>query len=254
MKTPVPRPILLIALSGSLVAAAMAASDAYVVDVDALEPGQILGMAANVTEPDSDDLDGWPDVRPVLPAETELGDEQITALRDAGVKRVRVTDFQWSQWKWKWAFLAGCAGMLASGLMLRAGAKQAAAAAATPDGADAAGPEPAAAAVTLLASDASQLRAETAGRSDDESRHRIIEAIDAIRRGPLADVHRTMDGLKQHARGYTHYAEVIIPLSAGERALHRSWSSAVDGDAAEARTALDRAVEMLEEASNAAGE
>lgn len=54
-----------------------------------------------------------------------------------------------------------------------------------------------------------------------------------------------------HTWGSQAYADVMSPLSAGERYLNRAWSTAVDGYIDEAHTSLERAQTQLEAAMQA---
>lgn len=223
-----------------------------VLAIDEIAAGQTLGMDAHAVvevKPEQRESLDLGSETVVLRLIAEEGDVISNELRDRlieeGVDRVRVTDFRWSQWPERWWFTLGCAVMLGCGVDLRLRSR------ARPKAAEsegAGGYAEARGALSALRDEIRGLNEEAESLGDDEAMGRVIVVIDGVRRGALAVVHRTLAGFKSHERGYAKYAEIVLPMSAGERALHRAWSAAVDEDVAEARESLGRAVAMLEEA------
>ncbi len=78
---------------------------------------------------------------------------------------------------------------------------------------------------------------------------KIVERID----DELADDLRAFaDGRESIVAefGLDCFADVMTNFAAGERAINRAWSAAADGYVDEAKTCIDRAANLLQEASN----
>ncbi|MCA9311493.1 MAG: hypothetical protein KDA21_09835 [Phycisphaerales bacterium] len=258
-----------------------------------LQPGQVLGMDAEVlwTEQDGDDL--YRHTRTIVPAGTVvssavierlrtgideeleatlkaagieevvigeirsdgLGDSLRTRLEEAGVDtdtlaiidrggvdHVRVNDFRFAQWEWKWWFVIGCVGMLAAALLARKAAPKGGAS-------EEAG--------YTYESTSQHLKemlemletawADAQAASPGEARCRVIvHHLDQVRAGPQFEVNEGLGAFKTRG-GYAQYARIVDSFAYGERQVHRAWSAAVDEIEDEAMLSLQRAIGTLRE-------
>ena len=172
--------------------------------------------------------------------EAGVDGETLAILDTGGVDRVRVTDFRFSQWEWKWWFVLGCAGMLAAALLARKTAPRGGAS-------EEAG--------YTYESTSQHLRdmlamlevawADAQQATTPEGRCRtIVHHLDQVRAGPQFEVNEGLGAFKTKS-GYAHYARIVDAFAFGERQVHRAWSAAVDEVEEEAMLALSRAIAIL---------
>ena len=176
----------------------------------------------------------------------------IDAATDAGilsniepVSSVRVNDFRFEQWQWKWWFVIGCVGMLVAAMLARKTAPKGGAS-------EEAGYtyESTAAHLREVADglQATWDAAQAAGSPEDRCRE-IVKHLDDIKAGPLFETTEGLGAFKTRS-GYGHYANIVDGFAYGERQLYRAWSSAVDGVQDEAMICLQRSMQAMQAAAD----
>ncbi|MEM9084028.1 MAG: hypothetical protein AAGB34_10575, partial [Planctomycetota bacterium] len=215
-----------------------------------LTPGQTIAMPAQVQKASEE----WNDPqRPEYDTLAAKGDVVtnglIESFQEASITSVRVTDFRFSQWMWRWYFVLGCAGMLASAMTMRTFARRAAKAATAGESTVLVTYDIATDRLRALATELETVRA---GASLDDLAATIIKPLDVVQAGTLFELLEGLSGFQRSEHAYARYAEILEPLAAGERAIYRAWSSAVDEQGQESIESLDRAVTLVNYALDAA--
>lgn len=250
----------------SLICGALAASTAYLAPLslpdDALigltlgapagaQPVEVKRDAATSSTPKTGEelLAEREAVRPILNAGAEITAESLAALRDGGVKQVKVKSFSFARWKYGWVFGLSVLGLLVGAAMLRREAKAAGLA-----DAGAAGKSKIPDAIESLRAareGISQLRSEIATvEGADHSRKRlamIVKHVTAIQEGPLTDFIASRPRLIA-TKGLSGYAAVMDKFAGAERQVNRAWSAAADGYLEESEVCLATSEPLLVEA------
>lgn len=178
---------------------------------------------------------------PVL-EEAGVTEKVIDQLKRGGVDHVRVNDFRFEQWQWKWWFLVGCAGMLVAAMLARKTAPKGGAS------------EEAGYTYESSSEHMREMLAmlETAWNEaqlapDSEQRCLVVvRHLDLVKAGPQFEVNEGLGAFKTRA-GYAHYAKIVDSFAYGERQVHRAWAAAVDGVEDEAMLSLSRAIDTMRE-------
>ncbi|TVQ62877.1 MAG: hypothetical protein EA378_03435 [Phycisphaerales bacterium] len=224
-----------------LAVGALAASTAYLAPLS-LPDDRLVGLELSASAGADDEGEA------IVPAEadgeaTVLTADHLAALRDAGVRYVRVSEFAMGRWAYWWAFLIAAVVLgLGAGLMRQDAKAQAERAGASGDGGERAGsPE------SLLASLRGAVVAlRTPERAEPEAIvDRLGEALSTYAAG-FVDTRSEL--IARHGLG--GYAEVMDAFAAAERTMNRAWSAAADGVRDEAWICLDRASAQIEHAES----
>ena len=199
----------------------------------------------DASAPDERESLGIDPREPIANAGEVLDAALIEELRVAGTPRVRVTEFSFSRWPGKWAFLGSAAGLLAGALMLR---QQGKAPAAAGDAAQTLGAGPALDRCEEMLA-ALRERLGTAG-PDDADLHAITKSLGEIQAGPIAAFIADRPAIIARI-GLAGYARTMDRFAAFERSVNRGWSAATDGAAEESLACIDRAPALLTQARDA---
>jgi hypothetical protein len=179
---------------------------------------------------------------PAFPAGTPLTAETLQAMRDAGVTRVKVLDFNWNRWTHKWHFVASVVGLIAGAFLTKFTNKRdlEAANAATPP------EETPEYALTAASEETKALVEELPGMANDHDRlHAIINRLGELQQTHLTAYPAARDRLIA-AHGLGGYAQRMDAFAAADRNINRAWSAAADGHLPEALESLENAHEILE--------
>ena len=177
---------------------------------------------------------------PFVAAGTELTPEVQARLRAAGVRRVRVKEFDAGRWQHAWLFVLAVASLVAGSVLVRRDAARAlrrrqAGEVGRPQG------TPQAAVAEIIAA-ARDLQRDLPAMSADADRARAI--IERVGRVQAVLALRVVEGrdVLVGTLGMAGFAELMDAFSRLERALNRAWSAAADGVLDEAQRCIDEAV------------
>ncbi len=180
---------------------------------------------------------------PAFPAGTPLTADNLQAMRDAGVTRVKVLDFSWNRWTHKWQFVISVVGLLVGAFLTKLANKRALAIAAaeTPEN------ETPEYALTAARDETRALTADLPTLPDDDARLRaIVERLGELQQTHLVAYPAARDRLiARHGLG--GYAQRMDAFASAERNINRAWSAAADGHLFEAMDSLDNAREVLDD-------
>ena len=224
---------------GSLAVAALAAATGYLAALQA-DDEILVGLTLAAPAGKADRSDG--DAEPIAKKDQKITAGLLAELRLAGVRNIRVKEFDVRLWRGKWFFFLSVAGLLLGAFLTRAGERPRGVSETAESRTDS--PQ-----YTLKAMQAAidELRTELAGTSDHSGR------LDAIVR-QVGEVQKTHVAAFVEARaelistlGLAGYAALMDSFAAAERKLNRAWSAAVDKAYEEAVACLDEVASLLEE-------
>lgn len=154
---------------------------------------------------------------PAFPTGTPLTAENLQAMRDAGVTRVKVLDFSWSRWTHKWQFVAAVLGLIAGAVLTKIANKRdlKSAADATPV------EETPAFALAAARDETNALVQNLPDLSSDKARlHAIVERLGELQQTHLAAYPAARDRLiADHGLG--GYAQRMDAFAAADRRINR---------------------------------
>lgn len=181
---------------------------------------------------------------PAFPAGTPLTADTLRAMRDAGVTRVKVLDFNWNRWTHRWQFVGAMLGLLAGAFLTKLANKRAVEAAAAETRED----ETPEYALTAARDETASLAGDLPGLADDDARLRaIVERLGELQQTHLVAYPAARDRLiARHGLG--GYAQRMDAFASADRSVNRAWSAAADGHLTEAMDSLDNAREVLDDA------
>ncbi len=239
-------------VTACLVLGAFAASTAYVVPVDSIDPQRdavTLYAPAGVSDEVPDDpatprqplLEPGPIDDPLV-----LTAEHLDTLRDEGVRRVHVKEFSIRRWREAWLFGVAAAGLLVGSLLVRTAIRRevTAVASTTPEVATESPRQLLEGAITQ----ARELVLELDGLADQASRRQTILRHVQILQDDYFEPFVYSRAKVINELGMGGYAQLMDRFAAAERQFNRAWSAAADGVADEAVLSIRRAVPLLEEA------
>ena len=224
---------------GSLGTAALAAATGYLASLEADDEMLIdLTLAAPAGKIDRSEGDA----EPIAEKDQKITAQLLADLRRAGVRNIRVKEFNIRLWRGKSFFFLSVAGLLLGGFLTRAGGGPRSVSQTAKSRTDS--PHH-----TLremrIAIDA--LKTELAGMPDRSRR------LDAVVR-QVGEVQKTHVTAFVEARpelismlGLSGYAALMDSFAAAERKLNRAWSAAVDKAHEEAIVCLDEVASLLEQ-------
>ena len=229
---------------GSLAVAALAAATGYLASLEADDEMLIdLTLAAPAGKIDRSEGDAEPIAQPIAKKNQKITAQLLAELRRAGVRNIRVKEFNVRRWRGKWFFLVAVAGLLLGGFLTRAGGRPRSVSQTAEGRTDS--PH-----YTLKAMRTAidALKTELAGMPDRSRR------LDAVVR-QVGEVQKTHVTAFVEARaelismlGLAGYAALMDSFAAAERKLNRAWSAAVDKASEEAFACLDEAASLLDAA------
>ena len=182
---------------------------------------------------------------PLVAAGAELTPEVQARLHSAGVRRVRVKEFDVGRWQHAWLFGLAVIGLVAGSVLVKREAARAlrrrqANAGGRPQG------TPQAALAEIIAA-ARDLQRDLPGMSADADRaHAIIERVGRVQAVLVLQVVEGRDVLVG-TLGMAGFAALMDAFSRLERTLNRAWSAAADGVLDEAQRCVDEAVALAPE-------
>ncbi|MEM7227624.1 MAG: hypothetical protein AAF432_02305 [Planctomycetota bacterium] len=190
------------------------------------------------------------DTVPVLDPGAAEGDilltpDNVEVLRAAGVERVRVKEFSFENWDYKFVFIISAIGLILGAMMLRVDARKhiAAQTAAMGEGGTSKSPK------QLLneAHDRVKLLLEKVRtESNDELQSTMIIAeLDDIRHeyfDPFVEARPVLIG----SYGISGFAQIMDRFAGAERQLNRAWSAAADLALHESLPCLEEGIRRLE--------
>ncbi|HID75177.1 MAG TPA: hypothetical protein EYP56_04180 [Planctomycetaceae bacterium] len=233
---------------GSLAGGALAAANAYLVSLD-LPDEELVGLtlaapAGRVEKPGESP-------RPLADKDAKVTPELLAQLRGAGVKAIRVKEFQLRRWQARWYFLLAVAGLLAGAwASRRAGRGRAEAAAETAD-------RRVASPAGLLAQmqeSVEQLASETSAMAyRPGALGVIVHELGQLQRSQIPAFGEARQQLAGQL-GMRRMAAVMDSFAAAERQINRAWSAAVDEADDEALRCLREAAELLAETRRRLGQ
>jgi hypothetical protein len=244
MKIPM-KPVGSLLVTISLVLGTYAASTAYLVPIESIDPG---AAPATLHAPAgrSEAVPPQPLLRPgPRDAPLILDATHLEMLRDAGVDRVHVKEFSLRRWREAWLFGLSVAGLLAGSLMVRTAIRRAAiAAGAVVGGAD---ERPEALLDTALGR-ARRLRDELQGAPATPAMlARIAACVESLQAecfDPFVERRRELVA----ELGMGGYAQLMDRFAAAERQFNRAWSAAADVVPVESAWCFGQGILLLEEA------
>lgn len=185
--------------------------------------------------------------KPIAGKGTTLTSELLTALRGAGVERVKVKEFSFGRWPEWWMFVLGCGGLGAGALMVRSMRRRAASVASMEAGAGGVtrlSPEQTLEALQAEV-DALRGRLRTTG-TEEERLGLMLAEIAKMQQTHIAAFIGARPELTARL-GMGGYARLMDSFASAERSINRAWSAAADGVEAEAAVCLDDASGLLAE-------
>ena len=188
---------------------------------------------------------------PLVPAGTELTPEVQARLRAAGVRRVRVKEFDAGRWQHAWLFVLAVVGLVAGSALVRRDAARVRQRRQAGEGGRPQGTPQAAVAEIIAA--ARDLQRDLPAMSADADRARAI--IERVGRVQAVLALRVVEGrdVLVGTLGMAGFAELMDAFSRLERALNRAWSAAADGVLDEAQRCIDEAVAQAPEVERRLG-
>jgi hypothetical protein len=250
---------------GSLTVGALAAATGYIASLEAEDEILIgLTMAAPAGKIDRVDdeilidltlaasagrtVQSEDDAKPMAKKDQKITAGLLAELRRAGVRNIRVKEFNVRRWRGKWFFLVSLAGLLLGAFVTRTGERPKSVSRTAESRADS--PQHT---LTSMRIAIDELKTELAGMPD---RSRQLDAI--VRR--VGEVQKTHVPAFVEARaelistlGLASFAALMDSFAAAERKLNRAWSAAVDKADEEAFACLDQAASLLEAAEEKLG-
>lgn len=232
-----------------LAAAALSAITTYAPPVDRIDAEDALTLAAPAGKVATDerDDDGRHVAGPLLDVSEDgqpriLDEEDLAALRDAGIDRVWVQEFAFGRWDLSWLFGLSVVGLLASSLAVRTLSRRELSArihaTAAPD-------EAPSAALQRAIEEVVTIRQEVAEEpTPAKQRQLIIDRLGRLQGTHLRAIVEAQGRLISEL-GMTGYAQFMDRFAAAERQLNRAWSAAADDVLDEARLCLDRGYNEL---------
>lgn len=103
---------------GSLTVGALAAATGYLVSLEA-EDDALIGLTLAAPAGKIDRTDG--DAKPIAEKDQKITAQLLAEIRAAGVRNIRVKEFELRRWRGKWFLLVSVAGLLLGGFLTRAG-------------------------------------------------------------------------------------------------------------------------------------
>lgn len=231
-------------MTASLVVGLVASVTAYVPTLDSIDPEDNLTLNAPAgIDPDDPEK---PRIVPVAEEEEViLTAELIEQLRADGEVRVRVKEFAWERWEYRWWFVGAAFFLFVGAMMMRSVTKKAVSAAAlATEQTDVSPPQLLETAHEQLTDLQRELQATAAV---DARLDLILKRLDAVHDAqfdPFVGARSTLIG----QLGMTGYAQLMDKFAAAERQFNRAWSAAADGVLEEAEECLVNGIELLEEA------
>jgi hypothetical protein len=218
-------------VAGSLVLGLIAAASAYLVPL-ALDDARLVGLTAAdaVVDPESR--------TPLIARGAAVDAQSLKAMRDAGVQRLRVEEFAFSNWNERWLFLLASGGLFAGAMLSRRGARRAVA--------ESASAEPPESQLDRLEVALKKLLNAWPAAGPAPSPKTLLATL-----SPLVDDVLPAFGDSRPAiverLGLSGFAAVMDRFSAAERQIHRAWSAAADGVPEETLECIERAIVHLGE-------
>lgn len=220
----------------ALVVGVVGAVTAYLPPLS-LPDAQLVGLHLN-SSAGAYTVDGK--ITPIANKDEVLTAERLAALREAGVRRVRVKEFSFARWPEWWMFVLGCVGLGAGALTLRKlgrGELERSSQQQAADGGE-----------TLLRAAHAEVE-ELRGRlrsmpSDDARLKAILDTLGRTQQTSIAAFVAARPVLIAQL-GMSGFARLMDAFAAAERAVNRAWSAAADGVPNEALACVDRAAELL---------
>ena len=168
--------------------------------------------------------------------------EILERLRDAGVQRIRVKEFQFGRWDLAWLMGLSCVGLAVAAFMVKtATRKEIAAELAAPSDHE----DSPSKALDRVSETVEALRRDLEKVENDHAKNEmIIKRIGSLQRNELAtlgDSRTTLVALLS-LTGYAHFMDRFSMM---ERLLNRAWSAAADEVTAEAELSLREASEVM---------
>lgn len=235
---------LLIAIS--LAVALVSASTAYLAELD--RPDEALAGLTLIEKVQRVEADGV-SRSDVARKGAELDARVLEALREAGVQRVRVEEFELGRWRQSWVFLLALLGLGVGAVLVRRANAAALLAVADEHGpATRVAPEAELAAIVGIVDELLGEWRPDPGPDSARVLARLSVAIDD--HGPAFVGARELLIARM---GLGAYAGLMDRFAAAERQIHRAWSAAADDVLEETHVCLQRARVVLEEARAALG-
>jgi hypothetical protein len=231
-------------ISVSLILGVIASVTAYLPPLS-LDHSRLAGLTLNAPAGAVADDSGKPTAVPILVAGDQLSTENLTLLRDAGVKRVRVKEFSFARWPEWWLFVIACVGLGAGAFIVkRENRLTIERAAAGAGGSSGPGPDQA---FANLCTQVNQLRADLKTATTEDARLRLIlERLSEAQNTSIAAFIAARPLLIARL-GVGGYARLMDTFAAAERQINRAWSAAADEVEHESLICIERAAELLEE-------
>ncbi|TVQ54339.1 MAG: hypothetical protein EA377_05600 [Phycisphaerales bacterium] len=235
----------------SLIIGVLAATTAYLVPIDRIDPDQdrVVLHAPAGSEVDEDDPTAMPE--PVLrPGTMEepltLTEAHLDELRDAGATRVHAKEFSFRHWQEWWLFLLACIGLTVGSLMVRTAMKrELTQLAPSPSEQSTVPPR------ELLENakkDAVDLQNELSKMTDPRAKQqRILSRVERMQEQSFDPFVQSRPKLINDY-GMAGYAQIMDRFAAAERQFNRAWSAAADHVLEEADVSIAQGITILDEA------
>ena len=224
---------------GSLAAAALAAATGYLAALDT-EDESLIGLTLAAPAGKIDRSEG--DADPIAKKDQRTTAGLLAELRLAGVRNIRVKEFNFRLWRGKSFFFLSVAGLLLGAFLTRAGEGPRSVSQTDQGRTDS--PQHI---VRAMRTAIDALKTELGGLPDRS------QQLDAIVR-QVGEVQKTHVTAFVEARpelismlGLSGYAALMDSFAAAERKLNRAWSAAVDKAHEEAIVCLDEVASLLEQ-------
>ncbi|MEE8452743.1 MAG: hypothetical protein V3R99_12540 [Thermoguttaceae bacterium] len=225
---------------GSLAVGALAAATAYLASLDAPNEqlvGLTLAAPAGVVElPDGTH-------GPIAEKDEKISESTLLTLRKAGVRNLRVKEFDFGRWRGKWYFAASLVVLLLGGRITRQSSKSKIAAEAK-DG-HAKSPKQT---LQAIAEAVDRLRADLTGMPDAVAQtEAVVERLDELQKTHMTALVDAREALVA-TLGLAGYAGLMDAYASAERQINRAWSAAADGADHEMIACLEEASVLFEQA------
>ena len=224
---------------GALAAGALAAATGYLAALDA-DDQRLLGLtlaapAGLVQQPDET-------FEPIAEKDQQLSQRLLLQLREAGVRNIRVKEFDFRRWRGRWYFAASLVVLLLGGRLTRRSSK--AKVIAESESGRVASPEQT---LQSIAEALEQLRSELPGMADPQTQMElIVQRVDELQKTQMTAFVDAREVIVA-SLGLAGYAGLMDAYAVAERQINRAWSAAAD-------LAYEEAFVCLEEASTLIGE